>query len=815
MKPEEKETVIFKEPEEEVVSRRVQMNSDIKRRIARRGTIERVLKLRGDKGLDVIKENEEEDKVQIPNNIEIKDEDIEEKKHDEENKDNDSIKFLSSKNNQKNETKVKKIEKVIDPIPVKVAVGMFKKRKIVKDDNDEKDNSSSEEEKEAEPAEEKPKEGSEGDLRPGEFTTEELKEEENSGEKEGRKEEKEVESKTKGKEKEKEKKKKTNKDTPIKSPGEWDSFPAMPTTETSEFGFGNFNEVFSQPTPKENQSNFDPFSSPDVWDTKGNDDASTEDKPFFSGFSNDDNAQHNFADFSKKKENEKVKIEKESDKLNVEMKETSGNDEVELSRRAFKKQNRSIVVESERMSSNSLNKSKRSGNQILIPSFSQQKKGESKENQKLNNLKPTGSVINEVLTESEKQDETDEIIKDSDEKKEENQNVKNEKDILTGEILNDEKHDDSSEGISPSKDIDLSGQIFDMDMFEDISQSINDTNIEVHHSVPQNTEEADPDLKVDFLNFEKNKEDIMCHNSMTVPKNQETIDPFITAQSIIQNDEDSQVKILDDKCLKIDMSNTDILLGNLTPRVDENEPNPEKIVELKPEIETIELTQKVIINQNDIKIQGGLKEKKEVENDNKNKNEESKHIIEEDDGQDNIMRDPTPVEKTKEFSFDSKDNPVRLVVNPPQEKKPSKTDLMDNQPQQIQVNLGNVKEVKVKEKVEKKIEEKPKQEKDPFSAFDFLSESQQGTNPEDAFNFAFTPSEPQENSGIWKVDDKQTDNVFKTSKAENSQEVDELDSLINESLNSSKLEQRMLDEEVKENGLGEDDPFNTFQNVFL
>lgn len=201
-------------------------------------------------------------------------------------------------------------------------------------------------------------------------------------------------------------------------------------------------------------------------------------------------------------------------------------------------------------------------------------------------------------------------------------------------------------------------------------------------------------------------------------------------------------------------------------------------------------------------------DKVEEGNDNKHKTEVNGKIVPQrqnsdlDDGQVNIARDPTPVDKVKEFSFDSKENNPIRVVNSNTKEEPKSNKKEEKKPQ-------------IKNPV-KKEEKKSEDYDDPFSAFDFLSSGpKENKNTENAFGIDFTPSEPQENSGIWKIEDSQ-ENIFKnSSKLDESKEINELDNLINESLNSSKMEMKMLDEEVQERAPDEDDPFNTFKNVFL
>lgn len=180
------EETVFKESEDEGESRRVKMSAEVRRRIDRRGTIERVLQLRKNNGLDTIKEKDEEHfKIDSTNDLKVE---------NNENTNKDKITFLSSKEEPKSEKeKVKEVFEIKEPIPVKVGVKMFMKKEI-KDDIV-SDNSDSEEEKQPDPEPEEKKEVQE--LGPGEFTEEELnkgKDEESQIKVENNEEEKEIKS---------------------------------------------------------------------------------------------------------------------------------------------------------------------------------------------------------------------------------------------------------------------------------------------------------------------------------------------------------------------------------------------------------------------------------------------------------------------------------------------------------------------------------------------------------------------------------------------------------------------------------------------
>lgn len=728
---------------QEYIKENIENNTEIKRRVNRSGTVERVLRLRNKGGLDTIKENEEENKKEISNNIVIGDEP-------------DKIKFLSSKNKEEVTKKNSKVVSFQEPININIKSDLFKKKEIKDDAVSDNSGSSEEEEKESEePKKEEEEEIKKkaGELGPGEFTSEELKKDDDSTEQT-------EDLKIKITSPEPKEGPKINKDTPIKSPGEWGNFPAIKTT-TSE-GFGDFGDVFnqnfnSQLSEDDGTTQNDVFSSGNIWGNYENEENTQEektpDKP-----TAEQNVNPNIADFSKKKEDETIKSKNNNDNQNNT--NLKPKDDTDLSRRAFKKQNRSIVVESEKMSSNSLSKSRRSESQKVIPSFikSSKKYGEAENKSKNEDIiRANELVINEVLAESENQESLD---------KGNNSIIEEkiiEKDLLTGDENNNEDDievNDPSELLSPSKEIDLSGQIFDLNAFADVSQTINESKIEENNQAEENENIVD---KFAFLNFEKDKEEIGNHKSLlVVPEiNKPIIDPFITAQSIIE-DEDEQRKETESHCLKIDLSDGNIILDKLSPRGEE-----EKKINLKVEESEIELE----------KLNESEREDKEE------KTEE---------GQENIARDPTPIEKNKEFSFDSKENPIKRLT-------PNKKKLEPKDTKEADIKGGD--------------EEK---EDDPFSAFDFITTEEKNNGEEDnqnGFDFPFINKE-EEDSGIWNKN-QDINNVFKTEKEEKSMEINELDSLINESLNSSKMEMKLLEEEVQESAPDEDDPFNTFKNVFL
>lgn len=759
--------------------------------------VDRILRLRPDKEKKVIENMEEDEPNRFGNDLIIED------------GDEDAIKFLSSKEekdtNGKINLKEKKVLELKDPLPVKVAVKMFEKRKIGELSNiTEKSDSEQEEEKVQEgdgdkeesievinlDKEEKGKEDRKPELRPGEFTEEELND--NSGEKntpEFERVEEEI-------------KKKVNNDTPIKNASGWDSFPVVETDEDKKFaGFGAFGDIFSKSDNNggeaKDANNFDPFSSTTndggVWSNFGGSNVEF-DKP--QEQLNIEVANPIFGNFSKKDTNEQI-ISKDENQS-----PTKPLDESSMSRRkAFKKQNRSIIVESERMSSNSLSRSRnKSNSQKVIPSFKKSKRPSTDQKKPIVQiLKPDASVINEeVLTESDKQDvsEVKEALDKNNKSGIKESDLDLNKDLLAGLELDQEKElNDPSDAFSPSKEVDLSGQIFDLNAFADVSQSINDSNLDLqqvdNESNPVEKEVKAPEVKMDFLNFDKNENDILGYNSMLIPQDtiENKVDPFLTAQSMVEVD-DSQLKPIDN--LKIDNLQPNTVLQNLTPRdtqakednqlenlkktLKTEEPNTVKPNEEPPE----ELLQSLIKTQS----------QPEIHQAEPLTNPKLKKRLS--DGQANIVRDPTPVEKKKEFSFDSKDNPIKVVSDP-----------------------------SMTPKQKKKVTKEPKPTNDdPFSAFDALSEPNMTHEMDDStqngFNFGFD-ADPKEDSIVWNLDQSNNpDNIFRSnSNLEESKESNELDNLINESLNESKLQMQDLDNEVKEMELHQDDPFNTFKTAFI